>query len=172
MIIYISTLKCRFDLYAPFFARIPFFPRLKLGENTFFVWCPFIAKSTPLIFIAFMTMTEQSSRTMYEKLIKLMIYHITISIYVILLIHLTKKNGIFCLHVYYLASNIILTNIPLPVLSIISVLWCIYLDRGYIFKDIDFKFNMIDISKKLRLQGKRKLNSTCRRLFFNQSMKG
>ena len=69
------------------------------------------------------------------------------------------------LHVYHLASNIILTNIPLPVLSIISVLWCIYLDRVYIFKHIDFEFNMIDMSKKLHLQGKGKLNSMRRRIF-------
>ena len=172
MIIYISISKCRSDSYAPSFHRETFFVHAQNGRKDFFCEASFHYKVYAIHFQCVCDNDRMVFTLIYEKLIKLMIYHITISIYVILLIHLTKKNGIFCLlHVYHLASNIILTNIPLPVLSIISVLWCIYLDRGYIFKDIDFKFNMIDISKKLRLQGKRKLNSTCRRLFLTNRWK-
>ena len=111
MIIYINTLKYRFDLYAPSFHGKPFFCMLRKGENSFFVRRHFITRYTLFIFNAFVTMTEWSSLTTYENLIKLMIYHITISISIIPFIHLIKKNGKF----YYSASNIIFINILLPV---------------------------------------------------------
>ena len=109
MIIYISISKCRSDSYGPSFHWETFFVHAQNGRKDFFCEASFHYKVYAIHFQCVCDNDRMVLTLICEKLIKLMIYHITISIYVILLIHLTKKK-----HVYHLASNIILTNITLP----------------------------------------------------------
>ena len=94
MIIYISISKCRSDSYGPSFHWETFFVHAQNGRKDFFCEASFHYKVYAIHFQCVCDNDRMVFTLICEKLIKLMIYHITISIYVILLIYLTKKNGI------------------------------------------------------------------------------
>ena len=123
MIIYISISKCRSDSYGPSFHWETFFVHAQNGRKDFFCEASFHYKVYAIHFQCVCDNDRMVFTLLYEKLIKLMIYPITISISIILFIHLVKKNG---------TSNIILTNVPLPVL-IYNFRSAVYISRQRLY---------------------------------------
>ena len=115
MIIYIDILKCRFDLYAPSFHRKTFFSTLRIGEKTF-LWGVISLRNIRHSFSMRLWQWQNSLHSRGMKNLSSWLFIMLQYLYLLSLIFSLKRKTqyfVYC-KTNYSASNIILTNIPLP----------------------------------------------------------
>ena len=109
MIIYINTLKYRFDLYAPSFHGKPFFARPE-WEKVFFLWAVISLQGIRYSFSMSLWQWQNGLHLQHMKTLSSWWFIILQYLYLLSLSFILLRKT-----EYYSASNIILINIPLPV---------------------------------------------------------